>query len=404
MIYLDDSATTKVDERVLDAMLPFYKEYYGNSSSVHSFGQKSRFAIDEARYTIASFLQCTPQEIIFTSTGSESISLALKGTAEYLATKNGKFEPEKVHIITSPLEHSSVHKTIAHLGYWGYKNHIIDVNNEGLLILDPETGISGNPVNNLKSLRQILDDISSDSSNLIIVSVQHVNSETGAIQDIKRICEIAHEYNAIVHTDAMQSAKLIDINVRDSGVDLLTFASHKIYGPLGAAVLYIKSGSKISRQIDGGEQEYKIRAGTHNTPAIVGFGKAVELLSNERNERLAYIQDLSNKFISLLTEYIPNVRVLSLNKRMVSIHSVVLPGVKASEFLVRLDMAGIMASAGSACNSGAIQPMANLSYLGLSDTEIDSVVRFSIGKNNNIEEINESVKIISEQYNAYIQR
>lgn len=395
MIYLDDSATTQLDPRILESMMPYLTNLYGNPSSTHSFGQKSKFAVDEARYTIADYLKCTPQEIIFTSTGSESISLALKGTAEYLATIGDNFNPENVYIITSPLEHSSVIKTISHQSFFGYKSKVLDVDQNGkVYIYETE---------NKYSLEKALNDIKTENSEAkILVSIQYVNSEIGTIQDISEISKLAHKYDAIVHTDAMQAAKLLDISVNNLGVDLLTMAAHKIYGPVGAAILYIKSGSKISRQTDGGEQEYKIRAGTQNTAAIVGLGKAVELLKSEREERREKIKNLSQEFISQLKSKIENIKILCEKDRMESIVAVLFPQINATEFLVRLDMAGIMASAGSACNSGSIQPTENLSKIGLNDKEINSVIRFSIGKNNTIDEINESAQIIAKEYSDYI--
>lgn len=393
MIYLDDSSTTKVDKEILDSMIPYYLEYYGNASSTHSFGQKSKYAIDEARYIIADFLQCTPQEIIFTSTGSESISLAIKGTAEYLATQDNKFIPENVYIITTPLEHSSVHKTIMHLGFWGYKNKVIAVESDGRIKLENEEN----------SLRSILEKIRGENSQAkILISVQYVNSEIGTIQNLPVISKIAHEYGAIVHTDAMQAAKLLDVSIPFLGVDLLTMASHKIYGPIGVAILYIKAGSKISRQIDGGDQEYKIRAGTQNVPAIVGFGKAVKKLKVERNERHKKINKLSDIFVNKLKDSIPDIRILAEDARMQSIHACVFPNILSTEFLVRLDMSGIMASAGSACNSGSIQPTANLAHIGLADKDINSVIRFSLGKDLEESDVLQAVEIIVKTYNDYI--
>ena len=390
MIYLDDSSTTQLDQRVLQAMLPYFTDMYGNASSTHSFGQKSKYAIDEARYILADFLHSTPQEIIFTSTGSESISLALKGTAEYLATKDG-FHPENVYFVTTPLEHSAVMKTISHLQAWNYKNRIVPVDDFG------EVKPTGED-----SLESILQDIKAENPNAeILVTVQYVNSEIGTVQNIAEISKIAHSYSAFVHTDAMQAAKYLDLNVQDLGVDMMTFAAHKIYGPLGAAALFLKSGSKISRQIDGGEQEYKIRAGTQNTPAIVGFGKAVQFLMQERDERKKHVWELSDLFSSKILSSIPGSRILCNENRMKSICAIVIPGIQAVEFLVRLDLNGIVASAGSACNSGSMQPTENLKYIGLNEQEINSVIRFSIGKNNTIEEINSAVEIIAEEYKKY---
>lgn len=387
---MDDSATTQMDSRILDQILPYFTSNYGNPSSTHSFGMKSRYAIDESRYSIANYLGCTPQEIIFTSTGSESISLALKGTAEYLATINGDFHPENVYFVTSPLEHSAVIKTISHLSAWGYKNKIISVDQNGVV--------------NLNILSSTLESIKIENpSSQIIVTIQHVNSEIGVIQDIPKISLIAKEFGAYFHTDAMQSAKLFDLNVKTLGVDMLTMASHKIYGPIGVGILYLKSGSKISRQTDGGEQEYNIRAGTQNTPAIVGFGKAVELLKQERVGRFQHISKLSTILCDKIKFEIPSIRILSENTKIPSINSILFPQIKSTEFLVRLDLAGIMASAGSACNSGSIQPTANLKFLGLNDDEIKSVIRFSIGKNNTEKEINEAAEIIVREYQKYIQ-
>jgi cysteine desulfurase len=365
MIYLDNSATTKIDPQVVKEMIPYLEEYYGNPSSLYHHGQISRRVIDRSREIISQYIGSDIQEIIFTSGGTESNNLAIRGVS--LALKN-----KGRHIITTEIEHDSVMNTIKNL--------------EGFNItyLKPDK----NGVISEEDLDKEIQD------NTILVSIIYANSEIGTIQNIKALSNIAHKKGILFHTDAMQAAKYLDINVENLGVDLMTFGAHKINGPKGIGALYIKRETPIKPYLFGGSQEYNMRAGTENVAGIVGFGKAIEILSHNIYKRIEKVKNLRDKFENTLKD-IGNIKFNSTAKnRMPHLTNVYFKNILSESMLVQLDLNNIAASAGSACSSLSIEPSHVLKAIGLTDYEAKHSIRFSLGHENTLEEIEKTIQII----------
>ncbi len=366
--YFDNNATTKIDPQVVEAMLPYLLETYGNPNSTHTIGQKAKVAVDEAREIIASYLNCLPVEVLFTSSATESNNWALKGVAEALASK-GK------HIITTNVEHSSIEKTAKHLEELGYDVTYLPVSETGHI-----------------SLKQVEDAIRDDT---ILISIQYANSETGAIMPIRDIGKLCRKKGIIFHSDATQGIKYLDMNVETQKVDLMTFAAHKINGPKAIGCLYIKKKTPIVQLIDGGQQEFNLRAGTENVPYIVGFGKAVAILKDVREERLAYVKHLRDMFEEQLQKNIPDILLNGGEPRMPNLSSIAFLGIPSDTFLARLDMEGIYASAGSACTSGSIQVSGVLKAMRFAYERAVSTIRFSFSHENTEEEIQYAIRTIT---------
>lgn len=362
-IYFDNAATTAVDERVISEMLPYFNEEFGNPSSIYELGQDNKKVITKARKQVAGIINAQPDEIYFTSGGSESDNWAISGAA--LMRKNtGK------HIITSQIEHHAVSHTCEYLEKrHGFKISYVEVDNQGIL--------------NLDSLKRALDEETT------LVTIMLANNEIGTIQPVKQAVEIIKSYNnaILVHTDAVQCLGNIEIDVKDLGVDLLSLSAHKVYGPKGTGALYIRKGVAIDNLIHGGGQEKKKRAGTENVPGIVGFGKACELLKDgfeARNSRISAIRD---RIFDRLTSEIEDVRINgSREQRLPGNANVSIKFVEGEALLLSLDIAGIMSSSGSACTSGSLDPSHVLLAIGLDHETAHGSLRFSIGKNNTMEE------------------
>ncbi len=368
-IYFDNSATTKIDQRVIDVMIPHIKTLYGNPSSLHMEGQKARRVIDTSREIIASYIGSDIQEIIFTSGGTESNNTVINGVAHAL-NKKGK------HIITTSIEHDSILQPLENLK--GFDITYLKPSKTGHIDLD-----------DLKS--KIRDDT-------ILISIAYANSEIGSIQNIPKIAEIAHEKGVLVHTDAMQAAKYRDINIQNIGVDLMTFGAHKINGPKGIGALFIKRGTMIKPLIYGGSQEYRFRGGTENTPLIAGFAKAVELLQNEKMVRAKYVESLRDMFESGLQNYLKDIKINGGGERLESISNIYFRNISTETMIINLDMKGVAASAGSACSSLSLEPSHVLTSIGLSKDEAKHSVRFSFGHENTKFEIEKCIKIIRKIY------
>jgi cysteine desulfurase len=371
-MYFDNSATTKIDERVVDAMIPFLKDRYGNPSSIYKSGQDIRREIDNAREIIANYINSEIQEIVFTSGGSESNNLAIKGTYEALKDKGQ-------HIIISSIEHDSVLKTVQSL--------------KGAEI----TYIKNDKFGNIS-----LDDLEkSITDKTILVSIIYANSEIGTIQNIKEISKIVKEKGIIFHTDAMQAMKYLNMDVSELNVDLMTFGAHKINGPKGVGALYIKRETPIKPLISGGSQEYRIRGGTENVPGIIGFGKATEILKEERDKRYKKVKHLRDSFEKEILK-IDNVNINSkADNRMPHLSNILFKNITSESMLIQLDNNNIAASAGSACSSLSIEPSHVLKALGMSDTDVKHSVRFSFGHENEEEEILKSINIIKDILKKY---
>ncbi len=297
MIYLDYAATTPVDSRVLDAMLPYFRESFGNPSSVHRYGQRAEAAIEESRETVAAALHCRPDEVIFTSCGSESDNLALRGAAQAMAEKSGR-----KWILTSRTEHHAVSKTAEQLAeHYGFFLEWLDVDEYG--VVTPET------------VEKALCD------NTAIVSVMYGNNEIGTINPIKEIAEICHQHGALFHTDAVQAAGYLPIDVNELGADLISLGGHKFYGPKGIGALYVRKGTPLLPHVTGGGQEHGFRAGTSNVPYIVGFAEALRLAVEEREERVAHVKPLRDRIIGTVLEEIPDARLTGHPERRLPNHA-----------------------------------------------------------------------------------
>lgn len=377
-IYLDNSATTPVDPQVLEAMLPYFSDKFGNASSVHAFGQEARSAVDNSRHTIARFLNCKSTEVIFTSGGSESDNLAIKGIISYQITNGNELtNRKKPHVITSAFEHHAVLDTIKELESDGkIEATYVKPNKEGLI--------------------EVADIKKSIKDNTILVSIMYVNNEIGTVQPIRLIGQMIEKRNDEIrmandersriyfHTDAVQAAEYFEMNVDYLHVDLLSMSAHKIYGPKGIGLLYIRSGTPIEHQIVGGSQEYKKRAGTENVVGIVGFAKTVELLEKSRNQE---IEKLRDKLIDGLLK-IPN-SFLNGSREFRSPANVNISFINAEgeSILLNLDMEGIAVSTGSACTSGSLEPSHVLISMGKKPEECHGSIRFTLGRSTTETEI-----------------
>jgi cysteine desulfurase len=363
-IYLDNAATTKTDERVLEAMLPYLGESYGNASSVHKPGREAKVMLEEARETIADFISARPSEIYFTSGGTESNNFAIKGIAfRQFGHKN--------HIITSKIEHSAVLDTVEYLKErFGFSITYINTNKYGEV----------NP-----------DDVQNAiTDNTFLICMMHSNNELGIINDISKIAETAKEKNILVHTDSVQSIGKSGFDVKATGFDTATLSAHKIYGPKGIGALYIKKDTPIDKYMHGGKQERDKRGGTENIAAIAGFKKAIEILKSEMNDDISHYLKLKNKLISGLKNNFGNKIIINQpeesRKSLPNIVNISFNPEKMKPdpdtLLIKLDMKGIAVSSGSACTSGSVQPSHVLKALGYDDATAKSSLRISFGRFN----------------------
>ena len=370
MIYLDNAATTKTAPEVVDAMLPYFSEYYGNASTIYSLGAESKKAMDHARQTIADSLGAKPEEIYFTAGGSESDNWALKATAEAYASK-GK------HIITTKIEHHAILHTCEYLEKRGFEITYLNVDRDGLISLDE-----------LKAA------IRPDT---ILISVMFANNEIGTIEPIAEIGEIAKEHGVLFHTDAVQAYAQVPINVDEMHIDMLSASGHKLNGPKGIGFLYIRTGVKIRSFIHGGAQERKRRAGTENVPGIVGYGKAAEIAMANMDERIAKETQLRDYLIKRVTEEVPFTRVNgSRTNRLPNNVNFAFQFIEGESLLIKLDMAGICGSSGSACTSGSLDPSHVLLAIGLPHEIAHGSLRLTLSEENTMEEMDYVVEQIKE--------
>lgn len=352
-IYLDYAATTPVRPEVLDAMLPYFSNEFGNASGVYSWSRTAHQAMDKARDTVARILGARPDEIVFTGSGSESDNLAIKGAA-WANRHKGK------HIITSSIEHFAVLETCQWLERQGFEVTYLPVDSVGLV--DPE------------QVKQAL------RPDTILVSIMYANNEVGTIQPISEIGSILKDTQAVFHTDAVQAAGVLDLDVDKLNVDLLTISAHKFYGPKGVGVLYVRKGTNIEPLIHGGGHERKRRAGTENIAGIVGLAKALELSYEERDTENARLEALRNQLIEGLSA-IPHSRVNgSLTKRLPNNVNVCFEFIEGESLLLNLDMKGVAASSGSACTSGSLDPSHVLLAMGLSHEIAHGSLRLTLGR------------------------
>ena len=338
-VYLDNAATTKVRPEVVEAMLPYFTEIYGNASAVYDFGQKCKQAIEDARETIGSSIGTRASNIYFTAGGSESDNWALKGVAEVYKDK-GK------HIITTKIEHHAILHTCAYLEQQGYEVTYLDVDADGLV----------SPEDVKKAIRP----------DTILISVMFANNEIGTIEPIEEIGAIAHEHGILFHTDAVQAYAQVPIDVEKMHIDLLSASGHKLNGPKGIGFLYIRQGLKLKSFIHGGAQERKRRAGTENVPGIVGLGKAVEIAMATMDERIKKESELRDYLIARIEDEIPFAKLNGHRvKRLPNNINFCFRFIEGESMLIMLDMAGICGSSGSACTAGSLDPSHVLLAIGL---------------------------------------
>ncbi|MDO8435308.1 MAG: cysteine desulfurase family protein [bacterium] len=368
-IYLDHAAATPVRPEVLEAMLPYFTEKFGNPSAMYAAGREARIAVDDARAQIAAILGCADSEIIFTGSGTESDNLALFGAMRALSSLRGARKGDVAipasqgHLIVSAIEHHAVLEPACALEKEGFEVTYLPVDRDGFISLD--------------ELHEALRD------DTTLVSIMYANNEIGTIQDIPAIAAVLKERKQKIyfHTDACQASGYLDLDVKKLGVDLMTLNASKIYGPKGIGVLYVRRGTPLQPLIVGGGQEGGMRSGTENVPAIVGMAKALELAQKEREQESARLTKLRDEFIEAILKAIPGATLNGLpTKRLPNNINITIPGVESEVLLMRLDEADISASTGSACAAGAIEPSHVLLALGLSKQETKSSVRFTLGR------------------------
>jgi len=360
-IYMDNAATTQIDPEVVEEMVPYFKYKYGNASSLHSFGREAYEGIEKARKQVAELIGASQNEIIFTSGGTESDNMAIKGIA-YKYRERGK------HIITSQIEHPAVLETCNFLESMGFKVTYLPVDKYGLI--------------DIESLTKYI------TKDTILITIMHANNEIGTIEPVREIGEIAHEMGAIFHTDAVQTVGKIPIDVEKLNIDLLTLSGHKIYGPKGVGALYKKDGVQIQPLIHGGGHERGLRSGTENVPGIVGLGKAAELSKNRLTDDSAKLTVLRDKFINrVLSEIEESFLNGHPTKRLPNNAHFRFSGIEGESLILSLDDKGIAASTGSACSSKKLTPSHVLMAIGLNEIQAHGSLRISLGRNNTEEDV-----------------
>lgn len=368
--YFDNAATTRVKEEVLKEMIPYYTEKYGNPSSMYTKGREAKKAIEEARGKVARLINCKPNEIFFTGSGTESDHMAIKGIA-YANWRKGR------HIITTKIEHPAVLHTCQNLENHGFEVTYLNVNSEGFINLD-----------DLKNA------IRNDT---ILISIMFANNEIGTIQPITEIAKIAKMYNIIFHTDAVQACGNIQIDVKEMNIDLLSLSGHKIYAPKGIGVLYIRNGIEFDKIIDGGHQEKNKRAGTENVPGIVGLGKACELARDNLEIHIKHLKEMRDYYIAQVKEKIQNAKLNgTLERRLPGNANFSFEKIGGEELLYKLDAKGICASSGSACTTGSANPSHVLTAIGLTSELANKALRTSFGEDTTKEDIDYLIKSLIE--------
>ena len=367
-VYLDHAATTYVKKEVLDEMMPYFRQSFGNPSSIYKLGQENKRAVDLAKERIASAIGATPNEIYFTAGGCEADNWVLKGIAFANMNKGN-------HIITTAIEHPAIINSCKFLEKHGFEVTFIGVDENGQVRLD--------------ELENAIKD------NTILISVMFANNEIGTVQRIKKIAEIAKKHNVYFHTDAVQAVGSLRIDVKDLGVDMLSMSGHKFYGPKGIGALYIKKGTKIDNLIHGGSQEQGKRAGTENVPAIVGMGKAIELAYDNFDETTNRIIELREKLINGVLNNIPHVRLNGhRTERLPGNTNFSFSFIEGESLLLMLNMKGVSGSSGSACSSGSLDPSHVLLAIGLDHGTAHGSLRLTLGAETTEEDINYVLEIL----------
>ena len=375
-IYLDNSATTRAAPEVIEAMLPFLSDEIGNASSVHSFGQRAKTAVETARRQVAELINASTSEIVFVSGGTEADNLAIRGIAESQKSQGR-------HIVTSVIEHPAVLATCESLETLGFSVTYLPVSRDGLV--------------DIEDVRAAINE------DTILVSIMHANNEIGTIQPLEEIGRLIAERRAAgnphlhFHTDAVQSAGKAPLDVARLGVDLLSLTAHKFHGPKGAGALYVRNGTRLSKLFHGGHHERDRRPGTENVPGIVGLGRAAAIARPELNDRASRMREMRDYLESTETRLLPNVKVNGCGApRLPNVSNLSFSGIDGESLLISLDLKGIAVSTGSACSSGSLEPSHVLKALGLSKEEIRGSLRVSLGAFTMRDEIDYAVDALVE--------
>lgn len=372
-VYMDYSASTPTDPRVVEAILPYFTEVYGNSSSSHRFGRDAEKAIEDARETIAGILACKASEIIFTSGGSESDNLAIRGAA-WARRHHG----EKTHVITTPVEHSAVSRTCGQLAdMMGFEQTVLPVDRQAMVDVE--------------------DFAAACRDHTAVASVIYANNEVGTIAPVPQLAAQAHAHGILMHTDAVQAAGQLSLNVKQLNVDLMSISAHKFYGPKGVGVLYVREGIDLASSQTGGSHESGRRAGTHNTPYIVGMAKALELAYAEQDTRLKHYRKLRDMLIEGILDGVPDAELTGHpEERLPSHASFVFDGLDSPTLLMHLDLKGIAASGGSACKTGNPEPSNVLLAMGYSRALAIGNLRLSVGQQTTEDDVQYTIRTVIE--------
>lgn len=368
--YFDNAATTKVKKEVINKMFPYFTEEYGNPSALYKLGRNAKLAIEEARANVANLINCSKTEIYFTSGGTESDNMAIKGIA-------GMRKKQGNHIITSKIEHPAVLNTCKELEKQGFKVTYLNVNKDGII--------------NLEELKNSI------NNETILITIMSANNEIGSIQPIEEIGKIAYNKNIIFHTDAVQACGNIDIDVKRMNIDMLSLSGHKIGAPKGIGALYIKKDIQLQKLIEGGHQEKDKRAGTENVPGIVGLGCACKIAKRDLISHQKYLKELRDYYFEKIQKNIQKIHINgSIEKRLPGNSNISFKDVNGEELLMMLDSMGICASAGSACSSGSSKPSHVLTAIGLEREYIDGTLRVTFGDENTKEDVDYLIESLIE--------
>lgn len=373
IVYLDYSASTPTDPRVVEAMMPYFTQVYGNPSSAHSVGRRAEQAIEDAREIVASIFNCHPSEVIFTSGGTESDNLAVRGAGWWL-----KQTHKGAHLVTTPVEHSAIGRTVAQMSdLMGFDKTLLPVDALGCV----------NPTDFEDACRR----------GVSVASVVYANNEVGTVQNLSELTAIAHEHDVLFHTDAVQAAGQLSLDVQALGVDMMSISAHKFYGPKGVGALYARKDIELTPSQSGGSHEGGRRAGTHNTPLIVGLAKALQLAYEEREQRLAHYTQLRDSLITGILTHIPGAQLTGhATQRLPSHASFIFDGIDGNKLLMHMDMRGVCASSASACKTGNPSPSDVLLAMGYPTQQALGSLRLSVGKDTTVDDVDFAIQVIVE--------
>jgi cysteine desulfurase len=371
-VYLDYAASTPVDPRVLEAMLPYFSEHYGNASSAHGFGRRAENVIEGARETVARVLNCQPKEIVFTSGGSESDNLAIRGAAW-----KARQATNRRQLVTTPVEHEAVGRTVWQLSeMMGFAAAIVPVDHCGQCRIQDFMDVCG--------------------PETALASIMYANNEVGTIQPIRALAEVARNQGVLFHTDAVQAAGQLSLDVNDLGVDLMSLSGHKFYGPKGIGALYIREGVELLPSQTGGSHENGRRAGTQNTPLIVGFARALEIAYDELETHNDHYRKLRDILIEGVLSTVPQAQLSGHPSERLPAHaSFVIEGIDSAKLLMHLDINGVAASGGSACKTGNPEPSKVLMAMGYSRNEAVGGLRLTVGRQTQVEDVEYAVDVLA---------